>query len=169
MTSQRPRGGELITLKENFQDGVDAVYDAVVAKGSTPASKALADVIAGIANIPAGITPSGTLDITTNGTKDVTNYANVSVEIVPTLKRSDYRHRGSIIYNIPSTKVGDIIFVGISRDNVPPSVTGATLIGSFSGTFLSGHAFRVTSSTVKLDLPNLPSGEATGYIYLSCT
>lgn len=39
---------EIVT---NFQAGVDDVYDAVVAKGSTPASHSLADVIEGIENI----------------------------------------------------------------------------------------------------------------------
>jgi hypothetical protein len=39
------------TLQTNFQDGVDDVYDAVVAKGSTPASKSLSDVIDAINNI----------------------------------------------------------------------------------------------------------------------
>ena len=38
-------------LKANFQAGVDSIYDAVVAKGSTPASKSLSDVIAAINNI----------------------------------------------------------------------------------------------------------------------
>ncbi len=38
-------------LESNFQDGVDAVYDAVVAKGSTPASHSLSDVVDGIASI----------------------------------------------------------------------------------------------------------------------
>ena len=38
-------------LESNFQDGVDAVYDAVVAKGSTPASHSLSDVVDGIAAI----------------------------------------------------------------------------------------------------------------------
>ena len=33
------------TLQANFQDGVDAVYNACVRKGSTPASHSLADVI----------------------------------------------------------------------------------------------------------------------------
>lgn len=39
------------TLQSNFQDGVDDVYNAVVAKGTTPASKSLSDVVQGIADI----------------------------------------------------------------------------------------------------------------------
>ena len=42
------------TLQQNFQAGVDSIYDAVVAKGSTPASKSLSDVIQGIEDIPTG-------------------------------------------------------------------------------------------------------------------
>ena len=42
-------------LKTNFQAGVDSIYDAVVAKGSTPASKSLGDVIKGINNIKTGV------------------------------------------------------------------------------------------------------------------
>lgn len=69
-------------LESNFQDGVDAVYDAVVAKGSTPASHSLSDVVTGIGNIPTGITPSGTKSITANGTNiDVTEYAKVDVAV----------------------------------------------------------------------------------------
>lgn len=41
-------------LQENFGAGVDAVYDAVVAKGSTPSSHALDDVVDGIMAIPTG-------------------------------------------------------------------------------------------------------------------
>lgn len=39
---------------ENFQDGVDSVYDACVAKGSTPASHSLSDVVTAIGAIAGG-------------------------------------------------------------------------------------------------------------------
>jgi len=42
------------TLQTNFQGGVDAIYNACVSKGSTPASHSLADVVAGILAIPQG-------------------------------------------------------------------------------------------------------------------
>ena len=39
-------------MQINFQGGVDSIYDACVAKGSTPASTSLSDVVAGIMAIP---------------------------------------------------------------------------------------------------------------------
>ena len=38
-------------LQSNFQAGVNSVYNAVVAKGVTPASTSLSDIITGIGNI----------------------------------------------------------------------------------------------------------------------
>ena len=46
--------GAIDELVVNFQAGVDDVYDACVAKGSTPASHSLSDVITAIGNIPTG-------------------------------------------------------------------------------------------------------------------
>lgn len=43
--------GAIDEMIVNFQDGVDDVYDACVAKGSTPASHSLSDVITAIGNI----------------------------------------------------------------------------------------------------------------------
>ena len=44
----------IATLQENFQAGVDAVYNAVAAKGSTPASHSLSDVVDAIGRISTG-------------------------------------------------------------------------------------------------------------------
>ena len=58
---------EIQTMKQTFQAGVEACYDACVTKGSTPASYALSDVVQGILDIEG----QGTLvtkTITQNGT-----------------------------------------------------------------------------------------------------
>ena len=57
-------------LKANFQAGVDSIYDACVAKGSTPASKSLSDVVAGINNIQTGVSNISCSPIYNNGTQD---------------------------------------------------------------------------------------------------
>ena len=57
------------TLESNFQDGVDAIYDACVAKGSTPASQSLSDVVQGIMDIPQG-----------GGSGDTVSYSSSSQE-----------------------------------------------------------------------------------------
>lgn len=46
--------GAIDELVVNFQAGVDDVYDACVAKGSTPASHSLSDVVTAIGNISGG-------------------------------------------------------------------------------------------------------------------
>ena len=45
---------EIQTMKQTFQAGVEACYDACVTKGSTPASYALSDVVQGILDIETG-------------------------------------------------------------------------------------------------------------------
>ena len=47
----------LYEMKETFQGGVEACYNACVTKGSTPASYALGDVVQGILDIPTGGEP----------------------------------------------------------------------------------------------------------------
>ena len=56
-------------LKINFQVGVDSIYDACVAKGSTPASKSLSDVVSGINNIE-----TGSVDSSTSGSNTVRSF-----------------------------------------------------------------------------------------------
>lgn len=63
-------------LQANFQAGVDSVYNAVKAKGSTPASKSLSDVVAGINNIRT--TPRLLTTGSGNGSYNCTGIANYS-------------------------------------------------------------------------------------------
>lgn len=49
----------ITSLQSSFQAGVDSVYDAIVAQGTTPASKSLSDVVTGIATMAANKYASG--------------------------------------------------------------------------------------------------------------
>ena len=41
-------------MRQSFQDGVDSIYDALVAAGATPGSKNPADLVSGIGSIGGG-------------------------------------------------------------------------------------------------------------------
>lgn len=42
-------------MQQSFQDGVDQIYNALVAKGSTPDSKSLADVVQAINDLETDV------------------------------------------------------------------------------------------------------------------
>lgn len=65
---------DIATLQANFQAGVDAIYNACVTKGSTPASHSLSDVVDGILAIPTG---GGSLD------------PRDAIQVIPRLSSSD--------------------------------------------------------------------------------
>ncbi len=59
-----------------------SVANAIRTKGGTSASLSFpSDFVTAIGAIPTGITPTGTINITTNGTHDVTNYASANVSV----------------------------------------------------------------------------------------
>ena len=54
LLSEKAIKSELDKLKTNFQDGVDTVYDAVVAKGTTPVDKTPSEIAIAISKILGG-------------------------------------------------------------------------------------------------------------------
>lgn len=89
---------------ENFQDGVDSVYDACVAKGSTPASHSLSDVVAAISAISGGsvqVNPFGSATTLTlynaNGVSVTDSEIDTSGTLTFTASESSAGYEGFVI------------------------------------------------------------------------
>ena len=55
------------------------------------------DMANAIESIPTGITPTGTKNITQNGTHDVTEYASANVNVQPTLQSKTVTENGTVV------------------------------------------------------------------------
>lgn len=111
----------LQTLASNLSSILSAINVKLIAKGSTSADT-LDDVAGKINAIPSGgITPSGTIAITTNDTHDVTNYKYADVHVInggtPVVR---FKNTG---VSTSRTDATEISFSGLDVDS------GETLIG----------------------------------------
>ena len=75
-----------------------------------------------IDNIQTGTTPTGTVNITTNGTTDVTNYASANVNVQPNLQSKSE----TITTNTTTTITPDNGYDGLSGVTVTTNVSGGT-------------------------------------------
>ena len=145
---------------QNAQQKVANSYTAISNKGGTlPATQNLSNMPTAIASIPSGITPTGTISITTNGTTDVTNYATANVNVVS-------RKYGASI----DTFLGNVDANGVLQPSVEmPDLlfTGVTDVASY------GLYYRFVLSRVKsVSFPNLTTISGSNgcyYMFSACT
>ena len=71
-------------------------------------------------NVPTGITPTGTINITENGTSDVTNYASANVNVQPDLETKSITITENTTTTITPTQGKD----GLSSVEVTTNVSG---------------------------------------------
>lgn len=118
--------------------------------------------------ISGGAAPTGTINITSNGVTDVTNYASANVQ-VPTTAPAHYVEKtvdsngklinGSNIINLSGTNdIGNYALYGVYRGNTNiPSAVDLSALRSVSGYFGCNSMFYECTGITSVDLSSLTS------------
>lgn len=177
---------EISRISGNVADA----YTAANAKGATmPVSQNSDNLATTISTIPSGTTPTGTKNITTNGTHDVAGYANADVQ-VPTTAPELYRVfrvdngklKNSIstpFLTLPSsvTDVDSNLFSG-AYQGTPANVLYGTIdlssLTSISGANAFNNAFAFCPGITSVDLSGLTTitslaGNVFANAFQNCT
>lgn len=164
-----------------------AVADAIRAKGGTTDPLSFPDgMTEAISNISAGIVPSGTIDITTNGTHDVASKATANVQVPTGTVRtsSDVTVSGRTV-TVPAGLYGSQVQKSVAQGtagtptaskgnvsnhaiSVTPSVTNST--GYITGGTKSGSPVTVSASELVSGTRSITSNgtgiDVTNYKYV---
>ena len=114
-----------------LETDITSAYNAVNTKGGTiPQNKNTENLSTAINSITTGITPTGTINITTNGTHDVTNYATANVSVSSgggAVEKSDvnfYDYDGTLLASYTATA-----FANLTELPANPTHSGLTSQG----------------------------------------
>lgn len=115
------------------------IANAIRTKKGTSASITASDFPNEIASIQTGITPTGTIPITTNGTVDVTNYANADVSVQPNLQSISQTITTN---NTTTTFTPDTGYDGLSSVAITTNVSGGDNLKITNASYLFYYGVR---------------------------
>lgn len=120
------------TLNENIHqaiDDFDNIKSAIIEKGvAVPIGTSTSDYGEKIKEIETGTTPTGTINITENGSHDVTNYATADVEVPQPSGKTVIWENGTDI-NIAQYALAD---VNVNINGIVETTFETTFLGDYS-------------------------------------
>ena len=114
---------DVSTIQSNFQAGVDGIYDTIVAQGTTPASKSLSDVTAGIGSMADNKYHSGANSVTVTAKATQGTWSSNKMTVTATATASN----GKSATGTTTVDASDIYTNGYNSGKTDYNPTGATL------------------------------------------
>lgn len=147
------------TLQSNFQDGVDDIYNAIVAKGTTPASKSLSDVVKGIEDIETvhTATYSASSRASNLDMGESHEYRYVDTNSVPNTNASTYSVDSNGIKDMGDTN--SYRYVNVNVPHPTHTTTYKPTSRASNNDMGATHSYRYVDTTA---VPNSNSGTYTG-------
>ena len=135
-----------------------SIADAIRAKGGTTASITFpSGFISAISDISTGITPTGTISISSNGTYNVEAFAQAEV-VVPTLSLASLSVSQNGTYNPSSGYAFDSVVVSVAGgggDDVSSKIIDRTIISlTNSAESIGSYAFYACHSLISVSFPS---------------
>lgn len=152
---------------------LEDIADAIRTKLNVETQYKPGQMAAAIANIPTGITPTGTKSITENGTHDVTQYASANVSVQPNLQSKTVNQNGTVTPDQGYDGLSSVV-VNVSGGGITDSIREIKGLNGTNYARLSnnssdkmdrnGRYFQRSSNEPAIILPGkIGSGSYTGY------
>ena len=112
---------------------IDILANAISLKSGEPVTMTLDEMVEAVDGIESGITPTGTITITTNGTTDVTNYAIADVQVSgssPTLQTKNKTYTPTESQQTEAVTFDSASYDGLDTVNVTVNAVSSTYVGS---------------------------------------
>ena len=148
-------------MKQNFQDGVDSIYNAIVSAGTTPISNSLSDVVTGIGNMSTNRYNTGYNDgVVAGGNVGYNDGYNAGKTDGYNAGKTDGYNEGKTKYNPTNASLDNSGYLTVTN-----SSGVIRLAQNFSNSYDRGHDIGWSAARRKYEPENVKVSGSSCVIY----